>query len=362
LSTARRLRLSTIIFIALLGLLVSACYGIAPPGPQTVTNAAPVVTPAAASAPYTIIPGKIRELPVGDSNAGMMRPAVDSAGNVWFGEMNYGYLAELNSNTGTFHHFTPPHNLEGIMGIAIDRLGNVWFAEQYANYIGRFTPSTRTFKIYPLPPYRGHTAGPQDLLFDNAGNLWFTELLGNAIGRLNPTTGQIHIYPIPTANLLPYGLTLGHDGTIWFSSLASGKIGRLDPATGAVRLYTLPQPTPAMELTTTPDGSIWFAGYQSGILGQINPQTGQITTSIPPSPLGLRSGLYGLISDAQGNLWFTYIGNNAIGKFIPANGHYILYQIPIPDSGPFGLAFSRQGTIVFTESAASANSIGVLTP
>src|SRR5690242_12823214 len=64
--------------ILLLALLLAACAnsGGAAGNPQTNTQ----------NLPYNISVTAIREFPVLTPQSGLMRPAVDSAGNIWFGE------------------------------------------------------------------------------------------------------------------------------------------------------------------------------------------------------------------------------------------------------------------------------------
>src|SRR5579875_3800920 len=99
----------------------------------------------------TVAAGNFQEYALPQKNSGLMRPAVDHQGRIWFGEMGKNYLANFDPRTQTFQQMTPPHGLDGIMGVEVAADDTVWFAEQTANYIGHYFPTTRQFTVYPLP-------------------------------------------------------------------------------------------------------------------------------------------------------------------------------------------------------------------
>ena len=167
------------------------------------TGSQPTITPS------VLAVGNFREYALPQDNSGMMRPAVDHEGRIWFGEMNRNFLAVFDPRTGAFAQVTPLHGTYGIMGIAIGADDSVWYAEQYANYVGRYFPATRQFHLYPLPTVTapdpanaGKTltlpSAPNDLAIDSHGDIWFTELNANALGRLDPQKGVVQQYPLTT--------------------------------------------------------------------------------------------------------------------------------------------------------------------
>src|SRR5712692_2617110 len=126
--------------------------------------------------------------------------------------------------TAQSHLYTFSTSNVGLMQPAVDAQGDVWFAEQNANYIGRFDTRQQTFRIFPLGTWKGSSLGPQDLHFDGRGLLWFTAEAGGAIGRLDPRTGAIRLWPVPSPAPAipssPYGLTVAPNGRIWFGEFA----------------------------------------------------------------------------------------------------------------------------------------------
>src|SRR5947209_12614317 len=137
--------ISILLFIFLIA-VITAC-GDAPGTGPTGTSASGTQ---AASTPVLMTSGSFREYRLPQNNSGLMRPAIDSTGRLWFGEMNRNYLASFDPRTGKFLQSTLPHGRFGIMGIVVAHDDTIWFAEQYANYIGHYFPVTGQYRVYPL--------------------------------------------------------------------------------------------------------------------------------------------------------------------------------------------------------------------
>lgn len=56
----------------------------------------------------TMAIGSFQEYPLPQSDSGMMRPAIDHEGRIWFGEMNNNFLAYFDPRTHTFKQMIPP--------------------------------------------------------------------------------------------------------------------------------------------------------------------------------------------------------------------------------------------------------------
>ncbi len=196
--------------------------------------------------------GTFQEYALPLSNSGLMRPAIDHEGRIWFGEMGHNLLAVFDPHTQKFQQITPPHGRSGIMGVVVASDDTIWFAEQYANYIGHYFPATGQFQTFPLPiltvpdpgvPGKTLTlpSAPNDLALDQQGNVWFTELNADALGRLNIQSGQTQQYALAktkiTQALNPYGITIDPQGIIWFTEASTNHIGRLDPKQARLGMF-----------------------------------------------------------------------------------------------------------------------------
>ncbi|HUY76007.1 MAG TPA: hypothetical protein VMV29_04510 [Ktedonobacterales bacterium] len=326
-------------------------------------GAAPTVASGGATNGVSVTAAHEQAYHLPQTNPGVMYPAVDAQGNVWFGEMGENALARLDPRTGAVQSWTPPNGHYNIMGVAIDAQGNVWFAEQAGNYIGRFDPQTQTFTTYPLADKK---ATPQDIVFDAQGRLWFDETVAGRIGRLDPTTGAIQTWPLPddsaTTPAYLYGLALAADGSVWYGTL-SGLVGRLDPATGQVTQHHLASAkTEVFAMASDAQGRIWFTELFGGKLGVINTTTGQLAELAVPTTLGDPGGLYGVTVAPDGSVWFASAGANALVRYIPTTGAYTFFQLSIPNSVPYGVALdtSSDGVHLWFTADGQPNYVGVM--
>ncbi len=333
--------------------LILVQTGIIPAGQ---TNASPtsMPEPTARIASSTVLANaKVHVYPVVPADAGLMLPAVDGRGNIWFGEMASNRLARLDPETGKTQSWTPPRGEDGIMGTAIDARGNIWFAEQNANYIGRFDPIRQAFRLYPFALSNGHPVGLQDVQFDAAGKLWFTELLNGRIGRLDPANGNVQTWQVPAlaggATPYPFGLTISANGQVWFGTFTGGVIGRLNPASGQITLYHLMHSQEQIyAMTSDAQGRIWFTELQFGTLGMIDPETGNILELSVPAVLGNPEDLHGIVAMPDGTVWFTSSGANALIRYSLSTATFTFFRLSLPDSNPFGLARDRANNLWFT--------------
>lgn len=366
-------RLTILPVLLLLAFLVAACGDTYTP---TTTSIGPIDSPTTHSQPKTtasmMAKGTFQEYSLPQTNSGLMRPAVDHEGRIWFGEMGHNLLAVFDPHTRKFQQITPPNGRSGIMGIVVDAQDTIWFAEQYANYIGHFFPTTNHFQIYPLPiltvpdsgmPGKSLTlpSAPNDLALDQQGNVWFTELNANALGRLNIQSGKIQQYPLSTTKanqaLNPYGIAIDRQGSVWFTEASTNKIGKLDPKTGQISFVSMQgSSTPLMEIAVDTHGTLWATSFSTGLLLSYNPQTATFTPYYAPSS----GGLYGIATTPGGQVWVTITAGNAIAQLDPSTGHFIEYVIPSSESLPLGVVMGANNSLWFTE--AGSNKIGMLKP
>lgn len=321
--------------------------------------------------PSILANGTFKEYPLPQSNSGLMRPAIDQNGRIWFGEMGHNFLGVFDPHSQKFQQITPPDGRSGIMGVGVAPDNTIWFAEQYANYIGHYTPATGHFQTYALPmltvpdpgmPGKTLTlpSAPNDLVIDHQGNIWFTELNANALGRLNVHNGQTQQYPLEatTAQALnPYGITIDPQGNAWFTEASTNKIGRLNPKTGQISYVAMQgSSTPLMEIASDTRGNIWATSFSSGLLLSYNPRTARFTPYFAPTS----GGLYGITITPDGQIWVTLSARNAIAHLDPAANRFTDYAIPSSGSLPLGVVTGTNNSFWFTE--AGSDKIGLLRP
>jgi virginiamycin B lyase len=360
----------------LLTLLLAACNGINTQPTGNNSSGTSTTSIQTDTTPAIMAIGNFHEYPLPQLHSGLMRPAIDHEGRLWFGEMGHNYLAVFDPRTQTFQQMTPPHGRSGIMGVAVAPDDTIWFAEQYANYIGHYFPSSGQYRIYPLPtltiPDPGNAgktlslpSAPNDIALDTHGGVWFTELNADSLGWLDTATGNIRQYPLSTKKSIqtldPYGVTVDQQGMVWFTESSNNHLGRLDPATGKISLFTMPglgANTTLMEIASDAHGTIWATTFTSGLLLSFNPHTSTFNPYYAPSTGNRTGGLYSLTVTARGQVWVTVPAENVIARLNVVGDHFIYYPIPTKDSVPLGVVMGANNTLWFTE--AGSDKIGML--
>jgi virginiamycin B lyase len=129
-------------------------------------------------------------------------------------------------------------------------------------------------------------------------------------------------------------------------------------APGPQPLFSL-FPTPAggtpTGITTGPDGNVWFTELDGDRIGRITPAG--VLTEFPLPAFG--RGPRGITRGPDGNLWFTEFTGNRIGRITPA-GIITEFLLPSADSFPDGITQGPDGNLWFTER--NGNRIGRITP
>ncbi len=357
----------------LLTFLLTACGGTTT-SPTGSTNP-PTAVAQLNTTSATMAIGNFREYALPQTNSGMMRPAIDHEGRIWFGEMGHNYLAVFDPRAQAFRQMTPPNGRSGIMGLAAAPDDTIWFAEQYANYIGHYFPTSGKYQTYSLPTLTiadpnntGKTlslpSAPNDLALDAHGNVWFTELNADALGKLDTHTGQVQQYPLSVRKsvqtLDPYGITVDPQGIVWFTEASNNHIGRIDPTTGSIRSFAMPGLAPnitLMEIASDTHGIIWATSFAPGLLLSFDAHSGTFTSYYAPSSAG---GLYGLAVTSTDEVWVTVTEENIIARLDVTGRHFVYYQIPTKGSLPLGVVMGANNTLWFTE--AGSDKIGMLRP
>src|SRR5204863_249228 len=116
------------------------------------------------------------------------------------------------------------------------------------------------------------------------------------------------------------------------------------PAQVTLTDYPVPSGGSSTDITTGPDGNVWFTEIAGNKIGKITP-AGVITEFPIPTaastPVGIASG-------PDGNLWFTEELANKIGRITTA-GVVTEYSIPTSDGYPVGIASGPDGNLWFAE-------------
>lgn len=271
-----------------------------------------------------------------------------------------------------------------------DAEGGIWFTEGDNNAVSRLA-ADGTVTAYPLPT---SGAEPSDLALDAKGNLWFTEMYGGKIGRLSPE-GKITEYPLESDHAHPWRVRVDAQGDVWFlEGQKPGRVGRLS-ADGALRSYWLAEGWPTamapaangglwvtvllpaatrendlaqasgrilhlsrdgrwreflsrsascpMNAVSDSRGRLWFSDRCRRSIERFDPEGGTLRFEMPAD-----ASVQAMALDAGGSLWFLDSTRNLIGR-LDAAGEIRTYPLPGDTGGPFAMAMSRHGGVIFSE-------------
>jgi len=162
------------------------------------------------------------------------------------------------------------------------------------------------------------TAGslPCELHFLN-GLAEIDEVAAGQIEIYNPAKNTIKNVPAPDPIAVPGGDAIGTDGGVWSTEMTGNAIARLDPKTLAFTQFPIPAPK---------------------LLGSVTVLRVAVSDAINEGP-----------DDA---MWFTEIGNNAIGRLDLKTDVTTSYPIPRPLAVPLIIHRGPGNTMVFPESTA----------
>lgn len=272
-------------------------------------------------------------MPKGSAPHGL---ALDHQERLWVTFEGLGQLARINPDGSiaetidiSIHSkeivgsFNPrPHGL----GIGTD--GALWFTGKLSNTVGRVDAS-RKVRHFVLP-----TIGAVPIYISAApdGSMWCTELGSSTIARIS-TTGEVTEFPIPTSGSRPIAIIPGPDGkSMWFTEEAGGKVGRIDMQ-GKITEFSVPltnRESILAGLTFDKQGNLWLQQYISPPafgptgddyivrLGDVlnNDPTGEllnVSLAYYKAP-SQRTVMHRITHGPDGNIWFTELGLNRIGK------------------------------------------------
>jgi streptogramin lyase len=202
-----------------------------------------------------------------------------------------------------------PHSLQ----VAPD--GAIWLTLAIGNRLARFDPKTETFQIHEV----AEGLYPHTLRFDRAGRIWYTMSASNHVGRFDPATGkQIHLR-LP-ARTLKQEIALRLMPLMFWLDARFEAINLRGDASQSADGFNLPVP---YGIDIAPDGDVWFSQLNENRIGRIDPETLAVELIETPFPAPRR-----LRFDAQGRLWIPSFTTGHIASFDPRTRAF--EEIPLP--------------------------------
>src|SRR5665213_3482849 len=171
-------------------------------------------------------------------------------------------------------------------------------------------------------------------------------------------------YDLPRETIEPHDVVVDASGIVWYSSFGEQNLGRLDPKTGKVTEFPIIEhkpgfPTGLLGLRSDHDGNLWLGNmYQATIVkfdrkaetfqfwplqGEQNIDAAQINMVSPQS-----AQVDGKVW-SQNNGFFTDFRQRHIGRIDAKTGEVALYTIPTPASAPRRGMMDAQDRLWFAE-------------
>jgi virginiamycin B lyase len=195
------------------------------------------------------------------------------------------------------------------------------------------------------------------LMLGEPRQLWVADVAANRLVSVDVATGRQQDHEVPSGVLMsPHSLHKGKDGSLWVTPLFNSVVAHLDVATGKWRTWRLKTPdgkSPGIhdlsfgwehELLTDERGRIWYSDIGNNAVGYFDPQDGSARIwGAPPSPGRTgRTALYGLsMTKNRKEVWYSQLGNGTFGGFDIDKQQFIgPFQLPDVNAGPRRIAIS----------------------
>ncbi|TMD61596.1 MAG: hypothetical protein E6I91_17470 [Chloroflexi bacterium] len=221
--------------------------------------------------------------------------------------------------------------------------------------------TTGTFREYPLPQTNSGMMRP---VIDHEGRIWFGEMGHNYLAVFDPRTQTFRQETPPRGQNGIMGLLVAPDDTIWFAEQYANYIGHYYPSTGKYQVYglptlTVPDPVDATRRLILPSapndialdahGNVWFTELNADSLGRLDSHTGAIQQFLISRDRSVQKlNPYGVSVDPRGMIWFTEASSNHIGRLDPGTGKFSFFTMSGPMNPLMEIASDPHGSIWVT--------------
>lgn len=151
-------------------------------------------------------------------------------------------------------------------------------------------------------------------------------------------------YEVPRPNAIREAILGGNPERLWVADVSSSNMIAINMATGEQELHEIPYKSPVgpHSLHRGKNGSVWVAPFFTSVVAHLDPDSREWETweMLTPDgrPVGIHDLSFGkdheLLTDNEGLVWFSDIGNNAVGSLDPRTGEVINYVAPEIEGRP----------------------------
>src|SRR5437660_7905254 len=153
-------------------------------------------------------------------------------------------------------------------------------------------------------------------------------------------------YDLPRETISPHDVIVDKEGIAWYSSFGEQNLGRLDPKTGEVREFPIDVhkpgfPTGLLGLRSDREGNLWLGNmYQATIL-KFDPKTTKFTTWKLPSEQNIDAAQVNMVSpqssDVDGKVWTQNNGFAGVHRLDIATGKLETWEPFKGEPGPHNI-------------------------
>lgn len=207
---------------------------------------------------------------------------------------------------------------------------------------------------------RTGTAGDAALSALPDGGVWYADKSGTRVVRIAPDRSRRPIVPGDAATGRLSGIAIGPDGQVWYTKDTANRIGHVPPEGGeGVEFETPEKYSFPSELIADRSGQLWFLAPVKHYIGELS-ANGAVVVHRGPSIQGRDYTPVGVTVGADGNLWTTDTGHNAIYRFDTRSKAFKRFDVPTPQAQPQAIAAGADGNVWFTMFA--VRKVGRITP
>lgn len=196
------------------------------------------------------------------------------------------------------------------------------------------------------------------MMLGSPAKLWVADVSTNRMYSIDVATGAQTYHDVPYDGVSgPHSLHRAHDGSLWITPFFPSVIARLDPVEGSWQTWPMVTRKGEIigihdlsfgyqhELLTDKNGLIWYSDIGNNAVGYFDPDSGDAEIFHTPEIAGRPGGgalLYGLImtSDRR-HIWYSQLGIGSFGEFnVDTREFETRVTLPIADAGPRRLTIS----------------------
>ena len=203
----------------------------------------------------------------------------------------------------------------------------------------------------------------QEPYFDLQGNVWYTEITkgSTAVLRLDPRTGEFTRFPTPNPLWSPHGIVMDpvDPNYLWWAGRGLD-VARVDKRTGEMTPFgdtSNPMKWGGHTPVFDSKGDLWYTMIAADKIGKWDRESTEITHYDIPTKGGRP---YGVLVDKQDNVWFAEFYKCKVARFNTVTEEFTEYESPSAPCSLRRLGIDSKGTIWY--GAFSKGMLGKLNP